>query len=70
MKLRGHKNQTLANASATRQIIETPCWHPSLLVSFKLTPSVSANSLMRRDKGQSTETIERFVGGYLFNTHF
>ena len=70
MTLRGHKNQILANAAATRQIIGIPCWHPSLLVSFRLTPGMSANSLMRRDKSQSTEATERFVGGYLFNTHF
>jgi len=78
MKLRGRKNQIPANATATRRITgqaaglitEMSCWHPSLLVSFGLTPSVSANSLMRRDKGQSTEATERFVGGYLFNKHF
>lgn len=74
MKLRGYKNQIPATATVTRQVIDLitaiPCWHPSLLASFELTSSMSANSSMRGDKGQPTEATERFVGGYLFNKHF
>lgn len=77
MLLKGHKNSTRINETATRIGAGLACWRVRGLASFGLTPIGQVNSLMPRDNGQSARMTARmtarmpesFVGSYLFNQH-